>query len=200
MQFRLAVFELFKGFFLLSRKRRYQAVLMLNNIAQHFAVSSPALKTVFVRSDVSVIQILKCCHAHPTPHRKRAARYRSYPTPCRPHYLCCNQRVIDKQHIQPCPFVVYRWTPVPEILCHRRAHHIILCAVVNFFYCYSCHIRTSFAVHNSTTKVCESPEILQKRIRFTAILQVLIFYYLSIAQQDEPLRYFPKYPNQHAQL
>ena len=80
------------------------------------------------------------------------------------HFLCYNQRVLYKQHIKPSTLVVLCRTPVHKIVRRRRTHHIILFASVNFFYSHSCHISTSFAVHNSTTGWRGSPERIRTNL------------------------------------
>ncbi len=74
--------------------------------------------------------IVKRCHIHPTSHKKRTTQHRSFPISSRPLISFC-------------------------ILQSSRRTFFVS---VNFFYSYSCHIHTFFAVRNSSTGVCESPK------------------------------------------
>ena len=62
------------------------------------------------------------------------------------------------KHIKPGPLVILLGPTAFKIVRHHRAHYIVLFSAVNFFNCYSCHISTSFAVQQHTTKVFISPE------------------------------------------
>lgn len=73
---------------------------------------------------------------------------------------------LTNQHLHPRSLVVHYRTAVREIVSHRRAHYAILFTVVNFFYRYSRHIRSSFVVHNSTAGWHGSPASLQENYFF----------------------------------